>query len=531
MRAHSRERVLTTVLFTDIVGSTELATEVGDKVWHELLARHHAIVRHELKRFGGREVDTAGDGFFAIFPKPAQAVRCAFAVTGAVRELGIELRAGLHTGEVQLAGKRVEGVAVHAGARVAALAGPGEVVVTRTVKDLVTGSKIGFSDRGAHTLKGLDGEWDLFDVVTVDGKAGQPVLDPHEAFARREAIQPRLLSGQRRVVAVGVALAMAAAVVAVFVARSGDPETRDRPVDTVLRIDAETGNLIPTTTGALGIRSFRVAHPRIAVGEGGVWVYDFLGGRIFHLNPRTGAVENTVRLPGSFAVGVTPDLAVGAQAVWATSAFLLGDQNRGAIVRINPATDELLPTLRFPEAEPATGVAVVPGSVWGAFAGGSVIGVDPATNRTLATLELPAADLIAAGKSAIWVGDLLASSITRIDLETYEVGQPIELTSGVTELAVGEGKVWVLDSVAGTVTPVDPVTLHIGQGIRVGENPVDIAVRLGAVWVAGEDGKVWRIDPSISSGNPTVVADVGAPISGLAIDEDHGSIWLVIPPA
>jgi class 3 adenylate cyclase len=114
MRAHSQERQLTTVLFTDIVGSTQFAAELGDTSWHELLARHHEIVRRELKRFGGREVDTAGDGFFAIFPKPAQAVRCAFAVTGAVRELGIELRAGLHTGEVQLAGRRVEGVAVHA---------------------------------------------------------------------------------------------------------------------------------------------------------------------------------------------------------------------------------------------------------------------------------------------------------------------------------------------------------------------------------------------------------------------------------
>lgn len=140
MGARSRERVLTTVLFTDIVGSTELATEVGDKTWHELLARHHAIVRNELKRF--------------------------------------------------------------------------------------------------------DGEWELFDVVTVDGVAKHPVLDPREAFARREAIQPRLLSGHRRVVAVGVGLAMAVvAVVAFFVSRSGDPRTVDRPVDTVLRIDAETGNL------------------------------------------------------------------------------------------------------------------------------------------------------------------------------------------------------------------------------------------------------------------------------------------------
>ena len=160
-----------------------------------------------------------------------------------------------------------------------------------------------------------------------------------------------------------------------------------------------------------------------------------------------------------------------------------------------------------------------------------MIGVDPARSRTLATIDLPAADLIAAGESAIWVGDIIASTITRIDLDTHEVAPPIQLTSGVSDLAVGEDWIWVLDSVAGTVTPVDPDTRHVGQGIRVGEDPVDIVVGLGAVWVAGEDGKVWRIDPSLSTSAPTVVADVGAPISGLAIDEDLGSIWLMIPPA
>jgi outer membrane protein assembly factor BamB len=415
---------------------------------------------------------------------------------------------------------------------VAALAGPGEVVVTRTVKDLVAGSKIEFSDRGAHALKGLDGEWELFDVVSVDGEERDQVLDTGEAFDRREAIQPPLLSGHRRVVAVGVVLTMVAAGVAVLVTRSGDPATVDRPVDTVLRIDAETGNLIPTETGALGISSFIAAHPRIAIGEGGIWVYDFVGARIFHLDLDTGTVEETVQIPGSSEPGVTPEVVVGAQAVWATSSLRgEGVPTGGALVRINPATDELLPTLKFPVAGYATGVAVAPGSVWGTFASGSVIGVDPATNRTLVTIDLPAADVIAAGNSAIWVGDIIASTITRIDLDTYEVARQIQLTSGVSDLAVGEDRVWVLDSVAGTVTPVDPETHHVGQGIRVGESPVDIAVGLGAVWVAGEDGKVWRIDPSLSSGDPTVVVDVGAPIAGLAIDEDRGSIWLVIPPA
>jgi class 3 adenylate cyclase len=148
-------RVLATVLFTDIVGATDHARELGDRRWTELLERHHAAVRRELDRFRGREVDTAGDGFLATFDGPARAVRCAVAAREAVRGLGLELRAGLHTGECELLGGKVAGIAVHTGARVAALAAPGEVLVSTTVRDLVSGSGIVFEDRGEHALKGV----------------------------------------------------------------------------------------------------------------------------------------------------------------------------------------------------------------------------------------------------------------------------------------------------------------------------------------------------------------------------------------
>jgi class 3 adenylate cyclase len=158
------DRVLATVLFTDIVGSTERAAELGDRRWRDLLERHNALVRRELERFRGREVDTAGDGFLATFDGPARAIRCAIAIGRSVRELGLEVRAGLHTGEIELIGDDVGGLAVHIGARVAALGGPGEVLVSSTVKDLVVGSGIAFEDRGAHTLKGVPGTWQLFTV-------------------------------------------------------------------------------------------------------------------------------------------------------------------------------------------------------------------------------------------------------------------------------------------------------------------------------------------------------------------------------
>ena len=156
------DRVLATVLFTDIVGATERAAALGDRRWRDLLEQHHSLVRRELGRFRGREVDTTGDGFLATFDGPARAVRCARAVCDGVRPLGLEVRAGLHTGEVELLEDKVSGLAVHIGARVAAAAGPGEVLVSSTVKDLVAGSGLRFGDRGAKSLKGVPGQWHLF---------------------------------------------------------------------------------------------------------------------------------------------------------------------------------------------------------------------------------------------------------------------------------------------------------------------------------------------------------------------------------
>lgn len=156
------DRVLATVLFTDIKGATERAAQLGDRPWTDLLERHHATVRQQLERYRGREVDTAGDGFFATFDGPARGVRCGLAIRDAVRSLGLEIRAGLHTGECEFIGDKVGGIAVHIGARVMGTAKAGEVLVSRTVKDLVAGSGLEFTSHGTHTLKGVAGDWELF---------------------------------------------------------------------------------------------------------------------------------------------------------------------------------------------------------------------------------------------------------------------------------------------------------------------------------------------------------------------------------
>lgn len=165
--ARGAERALSTVLFTDIVGSTSKASELGDRRWRQTLESHDRITRELVRRYGGRAIKSTGDGFLATFDGPARAIRCASELTGGVGELGIELRAGLHSGEVELIGADVGGMAVHIGARIGAVGGPGEVIVSSTVKDLVVGSGIEFGARGERELKGVPGEWRLFSVESV----------------------------------------------------------------------------------------------------------------------------------------------------------------------------------------------------------------------------------------------------------------------------------------------------------------------------------------------------------------------------
>jgi class 3 adenylate cyclase len=202
----SGERVLATVMFTDIVGSTELAAELGDHDWRGLLSRHGQLLREHLDAAGGRLVDTAGDGSLSIFDGPARAIRCGVALTSEVRrELGVELRVGLHTGECERIGDDIAGIAVHIGARVGALAGAGEVWVSRTVRDLVAGSGIEFVSRGQHSLKGVPGEWELFSVASgstapVAVVAQPPELRPADRVLLRVARRaPRVLRAAGRI--------------------------------------------------------------------------------------------------------------------------------------------------------------------------------------------------------------------------------------------------------------------------------------------------------------------------------------------
>jgi basic membrane protein A and related proteins len=225
MRRDKPGNVLTTLVFTDIVGSTQVAEELGDRRWRELLARHHRVVREGLREYGGRELDTAGDGTFSRFDSPASAINFVAATADALRELGVEIRAGIHIGECEVFEGKLSGVNVHAAARTMGLAGPGEILVTGSVRDLVRGAGFGFADRGVHELRGIEGEWQLFEVTSIDDSHRSPPLPEGEARERRGQIEPPPLVKRRRVrvtaVACAIAVVLAAAAFALVHAVGG----------------------------------------------------------------------------------------------------------------------------------------------------------------------------------------------------------------------------------------------------------------------------------------------------------------------
>jgi class 3 adenylate cyclase len=192
--APTPDRILTTVMFTDIVASTEQAASLGDARWRELVARHDELVRSQIERFRGRAVKTMGDGFLATFDGPARAIRCASSIEEAVRPMEIQVRAGLHTGECELVGEDIGGMTVNIGARIGSLARGDEVLVSRTVKDLVVGSGITFRDRGTHLLRGVPGEWELYGVDTIETPGSNRIVPDQ----RERRVSDRVAAGAAR---------------------------------------------------------------------------------------------------------------------------------------------------------------------------------------------------------------------------------------------------------------------------------------------------------------------------------------------
>ena len=523
MTRYKRARALATVLFTDIVDSTSLAGGLGDARWKALLARHHAIVRRELRRFRGSEIDTAGDGFFATFDGQADAIACACAIEDAVRELGIEVRAGVHVGEAELTGHLVRGIVVNTGARIMAAAGPGEVLVSSMLKDLVPGGGFGFVDHGIHHLKGVDGDWRLWSVTSIDGQPRPPVLAAEEALSRLDAVRPLPLVRRRRgVLALAAGVGLVLAVAAIFFASKDDAASRPVPSEapgpalgSAVQVDPVTGRILREVPDVL--QETGGGNPRIAAGEGSIWVRT---NTIAVIDPASGEVRDFVSV-GGLQPGNSPSLAVGFRTVWIPG----GDFARPQLDRVNPATLEQLRTIELGPPAIPTDVAVGAGAVWVSFTNGVLERIDPATGRATDDLDVGGTlDAVAADENGVWVLDTVRSTLTRIDPDDGSL-TTVTVSSNTRLLAAGEGGVWVVDPFASTAMLID-LANDPHPPVGIGTEPTDVAVGLGAVWISGEDGALYRVDPLTLVVTSFPVAE--GPLTSITVDEGSGTLWLTV---
>lgn len=514
MPRRASTRALAAVLFTDIVDSSAVASRLGDARWKELIARHHAIVRRELKRFGGKELDTAGDGFFASFTEPAAAIRCACAASEAVRELGIEIRAGVHFGECEQVGEKLGGIAVVVGARVMSLGGAGDVLVTATTRDLVAGAGFGFQDRGSHSLKGVDGEWHVLAVTEVDGEPRIQPAAPEEAERRLAEVQPSSVlsrgwfASRPWAVGVGIALVLALIAVSIPLLRSEAGGPIDVGTNSVTRLSGGNGSLELDPT-ALGQRPGATA-----IGFGSLWVAKPDEGLVARISLEDGSVTDP-----NIEVGTAPaGIAVGDGSVWVTNS---GD---GTVMRIDPASGDV--TQEVPVGTAPSGVAFGDGALWITDSiTAELIRFDPASGEETPTFLAGRPSGVAFTPDGVWVA-VAPAGVARVDPTDLTVTLPYkEVGNGPAAVLSAFGSIWVANHLDGTLSRVDPSTASVQATIPVGEGPSALAEAGGSVWVANEsDGSITRIDPASSTGDPPV--PVGSAAVSLVAEADGGPLWL-----
>jgi peptide/nickel transport system substrate-binding protein len=463
-------RRLLAVMFTDIVGSTELATALGDRRWRELLELQETAVRAEIARFNGVEVDTAGDAFFATFERPVNAVDCALEAARSVRRLGLRIRAGVHMGECVVANNKVRRVSVHIGARVGAKARGDEVLISSTVRDVLGDSGLRFSDRGEHDLKGVSGRWHLYAIEprVRDTEADLPPL--LEAQIPKPAPQSKR---RRALLAVGTALAVLVAVVGYVVVR-GPGGLSSVPADSVAQIDAASGavrSAVPVSRRPVGLAS----------APDGVWVANSIDRTV----TRVGSSDATRTVP----VGPGPiAVASGGGSIWVAN----GDGS--SVSRIDPAS-------------------------------GSEIGAPIQAGNGLSA--------IAYGADALWLANSVDGTVWRVDPATGRKTLEVKVGAALSGLAVTDDAVWVTSETAGTLISISPTSGVILRVVRVGNGPAAVAVGGGAAWVANStDGTGARVD--VRSGTvrvfkvglgPRAVAIAGRQV--FIANEDDGTVSML----
>jgi class 3 adenylate cyclase len=492
-RRGGSRRVLATVLFTDIVGSTARAAELGDARWRAVLRDHHRLIRRLLKRHHGREVDTAGDGFFATFEQPADAIACAIEGADAVEPLGIAIRAGIHTGEVEPMGAKVGGMAVHIAARILGAAEPGQILASSTVRDLVTGAGFTFVDAGTRELKGVADAWHLY---AIQRPARESTAEPAMAEAPAWGALPRA------VLAVGVVALIALSAGVTFILSRGGMAAAAGP-NVVRLVNAD---------GSLGT-AFGVGRGpgAMATDSQEVWVANTLGGTVSRVTAAAG--QDAV-----VGAGAPLDIAVTDGLVWSLDPFA------NTVLVISGADAAVTQTIDVH----GRAIAASGSAVWVADDIADVVHrIDPGRRAVTATIALPAGSgpwAIAASGDAVWVVNALTGTVSRIDATTNEVDiDAIAVASPPSAVAASADAVWVASEADDVVIRLDPASGRVLGQEATCDGPTDLAIAGRSVVVACSAGHaVWRIT---SGEDPVRTAVEGIPV-GVATAGDE--VWVTI---
>src|SRR5439155_22024640 len=525
-------RRLATVLFVDIVGSTALASRIGDRRWRDLLSLFHRLVRTEVRRHDGREQDTAGDGVLATFSEPARAVEAAAAIIGAVHELGLDVRAGLHTGEVGTIDGTLQGIAVNIGARVVSLAGPAEIMTTGTVKDLVVGSGIAFEERGPKELKGVEGTWQVFSVRELNGRPLPAPLLPEDASAHldRLALAHRPLYRRRSVLAAAALAVVVAAISVPLLAAGGKSHAKaakpSAPISLV-RIDGRHARI--------------AALVRDHVTGGGHWGNLWAaGGNLWQLVGQehgrlVGRNIGTGRVVRSLPLGVdacTCHVAFGFGSVWLLSDTVYFKGPLAGLPRIRLSRiDELSGrrhTILFPGSASLGTMAVGNGALWVLENDGTLVRIDPTTNSVTTKYETQAIEthMLIPLAGYEWICECIVNKVLRYDAgdrrgKTFSIPEQAEIV-GVDST---DGKtLWLLDEQGATLTQMDPSTGKTDVPLGLGGEPQQAVVALGAVWAAAGH-IVQRVD-LLTKQRTTIAMPAGVYAGSVAADQKTATIWV-----
>jgi class 3 adenylate cyclase len=511
-------RRLETVLFLDMVGSTAIAARLGDAHWRDVLTAFNRAVRMELRRFEGHEEDTAGDGFFVTFTQPTAAVRCGCAIVEKVRELGVEVRVGIHTGETELIDRKRGGLAVVIGARVMSLGDAGEVLVTSTTKDLVVGSGMGFESLSAHELKGVPGTWQVFAVKSVDGVALDAPLPAEEAIRRSEAVHAAPLVKRRaRPLSVAVVVALIAVSTIAIVREATAPS----PV-TVFAVNPGTNIVGPVLRD--GVQSLH-RPDSIAFDGSSLWqstapTNGADGGKLLRRDPTDGEIQTTTIVPTGDGMGFAFGYA------WTG----IGGETSSQLLKIDPASGRTLATLDLPGA--LVDAEAGNRSIWALSAAGDLVEIDPGAARIVERYSVDAGEptKVVPLLGSIWVCDCPNGKILQVDPADGTVVRTVALPQrgyliGAASDATDGNTLWLVDPEAGTITPLDPETGKPGRPLGFGGSRVYAAeIGFGSIWVAA-GSKLYRFDLPGGARHEIAVPD-GASAGGLALDETNHIVWV-----